>query len=73
MGIKKRTSKLKAIEKNSFKKINPYQIITKPVENMKILPTAKYKQVPNDTENKIVHCEANREREIQFHKATKYW
>ena len=32
--LKKRISKFKAIENNSSKKINQYQIITKSVENM---------------------------------------
>ena len=60
--LKKRIFKRKAIEKNSSKKLNSYQITTKSVENMKILATAKYKQVPYDIENKILHCEVNRER-----------
>ena len=49
-GIKKKISKLKAIQKNSSKKINLYQIITKSVKNMNSLPTAKCKRVPNDIE-----------------------
>ena len=60
--LKKRISKLKAIEKNPSKKINPYQIITKFVENMNSLPTAKYKHIPNDIENKILNSEVDRER-----------
>ena len=60
--LKKRISKIKAIEKNSSKKISPYQIITKSVENMYSLPTAKYKQVPNDVESKTLISEADRER-----------
>ena len=55
--------KLKATEKNSSKKINPYQVITKSVENMNSLPTAKDKQVTNDTENKALNFEADRERD----------
>ena len=39
--LKKSISKLKATEKNPSKKINMYQIITKFVENMNSLPTAK--------------------------------
>ena len=60
--LKKSISKLKATEKNPSKKINMYQIITKFVENMNSLPTAKYKHIPNDIENKILNSEVDRER-----------
>ena len=49
--LKRRISKLKAIEKKLSKKINPNQVITKSVDKMNSLAKAKYKQVPNDIEN----------------------
>ena len=49
--LKRRRSKLKAIEKKLSKKINPNQVITKSVEKMNSLAKAKYKQVRNDIEN----------------------
>ena len=54
-------SKLKATEKNLFKKINSYQIIKKSVEKVNSSPTAKYKRVPNDIENKTLNTRAERD------------
>ena len=45
---KKRIFRFKALEKKVSKRISPYEIIKKSVDNMNSLPTAKYKQVTND-------------------------
>lgn len=45
---KKRIFRFKALEKKVSKRISPYEIIKKFVDNMNSLPTAKYKQVTND-------------------------
>ena len=60
--LKKGYQNLKQLKKNQSKKINPCQIITKSLENMNSLPTAKYKQVSNDVENKTLNSEVGRER-----------
>ena len=48
--LKKRIFRLKAMVKRLSKKINPYEIIKKSVDNMNSLPSAKYNQTPNEIE-----------------------
>ena len=55
--LKKRIFKLKALAKKISKRINPYEIIKKSVDNMNSQLTRKYKQVLNDIEK----AEASRE------------
>ena len=59
---KKRISRLKAMEKRLSKKPNPYKIIKKSVDNMNSLPSAKYKETPNETEKRSLNSEASEER-----------
>ena len=59
---KKRIFRLKAMEKRLSKKINPYRIIKKSVGNMSSLPSAKYKQTPNEIEKNSLNSEASKER-----------
>ena len=54
--------RLKAFEKKTSKRISPYEIIEKSVDNMNSLLTAKYKLVPNDIERRTLKSEADRER-----------
>ena len=56
--LKKRIFRLKALAKKISKRINPYEIIKKSVDNMNSQLTIKYKQVLNDIEK----AEASRER-----------
>ena len=56
--LKKRIFRLKALAKKISKRINPYEIIKKSVDNMNSQLTRKCKQVLNDIEK----AEASRER-----------
>ena len=60
--LKKIIFRLKTLEKNFSKRINPYEIIKKSVDNMNTQPTTKYKQVPNDIEKNTLSSEVSRER-----------
>ena len=60
--LKKRIFTLKALEKEISKRVNPYEIIKKSVDNMNSQPTTKYKQVPNDIEKNTLSSKASRER-----------
>ena len=48
--LKKRIFSLKTMEKRLPVKPNPYKIIKKSVDTMNSLPSAKYKQTPNEIE-----------------------
>ena len=48
--------------KRLSKKINPYEIIKKSVDDMNSLPSAKYKQTPNEIEKNSLNSEASKER-----------
>ena len=50
------------MEKRLSKKPNPYKIIKKSVDNMNSLPSAKYKETPNETEKRSLNSEASEER-----------
>ena len=50
---------LKLWKKRLPKKSNPYKIIKKPINNMNSLPSAKYKQTPNDIEKKSIKLKSN--------------
>ena len=60
--LKKRIFRLKTLNKKVSKRISPYKIIKKSVDNMNSLPTAKYKQIPNEIENNTLSSQANRKR-----------
>ena len=60
--LKKRIFRLKAMEKRLPKKQNPYEIIRKSIENMNSLPSAKYKQAPDEIEQSPLNSEASRGR-----------
>ena len=60
--LKKRIFRLKAMKKRLSKKPNPYEIIKKSVDNMNSLPSAKYKQTPNEIEKNSLNSEASKER-----------
>ena len=60
--LKKRIFRLKAMEKALSKMQNPYEIIRKFVENINSLPSAKYKQTPNEIEKNSLNSEASRGR-----------
>ena len=47
--LKKIIFRLKTLEKKVSKQISPFEI-KKSVDNMNSLPTAKYKQIPNEIE-----------------------
>ena len=57
--LKKRIFRLKALKKIVSKRISPYEIIKKSVDNMNSLP--KYKQIPNEIEKNTLSSEADRE------------
>ena len=40
--------RLKAMEKRLSQNPKPYEMMEKPVDNMNNLPSAKYKQIPNE-------------------------
>ena len=50
------------MKKRLSKKPNPYEIIKKSVDNMNSLPSAKYKQTPNEIEKNSLNSEASKER-----------
>ena len=56
--LKKRIFRLKALEK----KVSKQEIIKKSIGNMNSLPTAKYKQVPNDIEKNTLSSETSTKR-----------
>ena len=58
------------MEKRLSKKINPYEIIKKSVDNMNSLPSGKYKQTPNEIEKNPLISEASNER-FNFFKTKK--
>ena len=60
--LKKGIFRLKTLEKKFSKRRNPYEIITKSVDNMNSQPKTKYKQLPNDIEKNTLSSEASRER-----------
>ena len=60
--LKKRIFRLKAMKKRMSKKPNPYKIIKKSVDNMNSLPSANYKQTPNEIEKYSLDSEASKER-----------
>ena len=60
--LKKRIFMLKVVEERLSKKIDPFEIIKKSVYNMNSLPSAKYKQTPNDIEKNSLNSEASKER-----------
>ena len=60
--LKKRFFSLKAMEKRLSKKINPYEIIKKSVDNMNSLPSTKCNQTPNEIEKNSLDFEASKER-----------
>ena len=60
--LKKRIFRLKAMEKVLSKMQNPYEIIRKFVENINSLPSAKYKQTPNEIEKNSLNSEVSRGR-----------
>ena len=60
--LKKRIFRLKAMVKRLSKKMNPYEIIKKSVHDMNSLPSAKYKQTPNEIEKNSLNSEASKKR-----------
>ena len=60
--LKKRIFRIKVLEKKLSKKINPYEIIKKSVDNMSSLPLAKYKQTPNEIDKNSLNSEVRKER-----------
>ena len=58
------------MEKRLSKKINPYEIIKKFVDNMNSLPSGKYKQTPNEILKNSLISEASNER-FNFFKTKK--
>ena len=60
--LKKRIFRLKAMEKRLSKKINPYRITKKSVDNMSSLPSAKYEQTRNEIEKNSLNSEASKKR-----------
>ena len=60
--MKKRIFRLKALNKKVSKRISPYKIIKKCVDNMNSLPTAKYKQISSEIKNNTLSSQANRKR-----------
>ena len=59
--LKKRISRLSALQKNMKVKCSPKNIIEKAVDNMNSLPSAKYGIAPNDIEKKSLSSETYRE------------
>ena len=49
------------MKKRLSKKLNPYKIIKNSVDNMNSLPSAKYKQIPNEIEKNSSNFEASKE------------
>ena len=61
--LKKRIFRLNALEKKfKGKRLRSYEIIKQSVENINSMPSAKYKQVPNEVDKNTIGSEANRER-----------
>ena len=60
--LRKRIFRLKAMEKRLSRKMNPYEIIKKSVDKTNSLPSAKYKQSPNEIERNSLNSEASKER-----------
>ena len=60
--LKKRIFRLKTLNKKVSKRISPYKIIKKSVDNMNSLPKAKYKQISSEIENNTLSSQANRKR-----------
>ena len=61
--LKKRTFRLNALEKKfKGKRLRSYEMIKQSVENINSMPSAKYKQVPNEVDKNTIGSEANRER-----------
>ena len=50
------------MEKRLSKKIYPFEIVKKFVDNMNSLPSAKYKQTPNEIEKNSLNSEASKEK-----------
>ena len=50
------------MEKRLLKNPNPYEITKKSVDNMNNLPSAKYKQTPNEIGKNSLNSEASKER-----------
>ena len=61
--LKKRIFRLKALKnKIKSKRLTPYEIMKKPVENMISMPSVKYQQVLSEVEKNAIASEANRGR-----------
>ena len=50
------------MEKRLSKKIYPFEIVKTFVDNMNSLPSAKYKQAPNEIEKNSLNSEASKKR-----------
>ena len=60
--LEKRIFRLEAMKKRLSKNPNPYEIIKMSVDNMNSLPSAKYKQIPNENEKNSLNSEASKEK-----------